>query len=113
MRNDTAYDYLTVAKWPRPSYHWGANRIQRLKITNKFTTKKNWTQLNRSSSPEDKAKEDHEFDCFIKPEEPTEDETVLHAGLFITGTVCHSQSQKLIRRIHFALYSILAPIWSF
>ncbi len=34
------------------------------------------------------------IDCFIKPGEPADDETVLNARLLITGTVCHSQSHR-------------------
>ncbi len=34
------------------------------------------------------------LDCFIKPGEPAEDETVLHEGLQVTGTIGHLQSNR-------------------
>ncbi len=39
-----------------------------------------------------------------KPGEPTEEETVLHAGLLITGAVRHSQSHRYQSRLYFKNY---------
>ncbi len=35
-----------------------------------------------------------QLDCFAEQGELVEDETVLHAGLLITGIVCHPQSHR-------------------